>query len=412
MVDTGATHNFMTEKKAKDLCLSYVASNIILKTFNALPTTVHHFAPKVPIDLGGWMGCTNFTIAPMDIVKGFKRGEPTFLAALVGGVESSSEAVAFPPHIERFLCDNKDMMPQELPQRLPHRREIDSWAKATCHDALSYVAPGIGGNKEANQGAIDFGTYQAVQGDIWYACFIPKEGGDTALCIDYRDLNKGIVKNKYPIPLVVNLFDRLGQAKVFTKISLRKGYYQVQIVEDDEPKITCVTRYGSFEWLVMPFGLTNAPATFCTLMNKLFHLIWINIVVYNNSMEEHVFKVLRDNHLCVKLDKCSFAQPTVEFLGHTISHGEIRMDKDKVEAIRGWEAPTNVPELRSFLGLANYYRCFIFSYSAIATPLTDLLKKNHEWKWTDSCKTAFEKLKAAITNESVMALPDFTKAFQ
>lgn len=88
------------------------------------------------------------------------------------------------------------------------------------------------------------------------------------------------------------------------------------------------------------------------------------------------------------------------------------MDRDKAEAIWEWEAPKKVPELRSFLGLANYYRCFIFSYSAIATPLTDLLKKNHEWKWTDSCKTAFEKLKAAITNESVMALPDFTKAFQ
>lgn len=91
-----------------------------------------------------------------------------------------------------------------------------------------------------------------------------------------------------------------------------------------------------------------------------------------------VFKVLRDNHLCVKLDKCSFAQPTVEFLGHTISHGEIRMYKDKVEAIRGWEAPTNVPELRSFLGLANYYRRFILRYSTISAPLTDLLENNRE----------------------------------
>ena len=112
--------------------------------------------------------------------------------------------------------------------------------------------------------------------------------------------------------------------------------------------MTCVTRYGAFEWLVMPFGLTNAPAMFCTLMNKLFHLyldqfvvIYLDdIIVYNNSMEDHVehlckvFKVLRDNDLCVKREKCSFAQPTVQFLGHTISHGEIRMDGDKVEAIK------------------------------------------------------------------------------
>ena len=175
--------------------------------------------------------------------------------------------------------------------------------------------------------------------------------------------------------------------------------------------MTCVTRYGAFEWLVMPFGLTNAPAMFCTLMNKLFHLyldqfvvIYLDdIIVYNNSMEDHVehlckvFKVLRDNDLCVKREKCSFAQPTVQFLGHTISHGEIRMDGDKVEAIKNWEAPTKVPELRSFLGLTNYYRRFIFSYSAIAAPLTDLLKKNREWEWTDDCQIAFEKLKAAFT---------------
>jgi len=176
----------------------------------------------------------------------------------------------------------------------------------------------------------------------------------------------------------------------------------------------------------MPFGLTNAPATFCTLMNKLFYpfldqfvVIYLDdIVVYSNSLEEHVehlckvFKVLRDNDLCVKREKCSFAQATVQFLGHTISHGEIRMDSDKVEAIRDWEAPTKVPELRSFLGLANYYRRFIFGYSAIATPLTDLLKKSREWEWTDSCRDAFRKLKAAIIEEPVLALPDFTKAFE
>jgi len=103
---------------------------------------------------------------------------------------------------------------------------------------------------------------------------------------------------------------------------------------------------------------------------------------------------------------------TVKFLGHTISHGEIVMDGDKVEAIRNWEAPTKVPELRSFLGLANYYRHFIFSYSAIAAPLIDLLKKNREWEWTDAYQTAFEKLKATVTEEPVLALPDFCKAFE
>uniref|UniRef100_A0A3Q7FIK2 Reverse transcriptase/retrotransposon-derived protein RNase H-like domain-containing protein n=1 Tax=Solanum lycopersicum TaxID=4081 RepID=A0A3Q7FIK2_SOLLC len=111
-------------------------------------------------------------------------------------------------------------------------------------------------------------------------------------------------------------------------------------------------------------------------------------------------------------EKCSFAQPTVRFLGHTISHGEIRMDSNKVDAIKNWQAPTKVPELRSFLGVANYYRRFIFNYSAIAAPLTDLLKKDRDWHWSEACQAAFDRLKAVVTEEPVLALPDFSKAFE
>lgn len=149
------------------------------------------------------------------------------------------------------------------------------------------------------------------------------------------------------IPLIVDLFDRLGQAKVFTKMDLRKGYYPVRIAEGDEPKATCVTRYGAFEWLVIPLSLTNTSATFCTLMKKFFHpyldhfvaISWTTFV-YSNNMEDHVdhlfkvFKVLRENDLCVKREMCGFTQSTIQILGHTISHGEIMMDANKVEAIR------------------------------------------------------------------------------
>lgn len=176
----------------------------------------------------------------------------------------------------------------------------------------------------------------------------------------------------------------------------------------------------------MPFGLTNAPATFCTLMNKLFHpfldqfvVIYLDdIVIYSSSIEEHldhlrkVFQILRENNLFVKREKCSFAQPQVKFLGHTISQRHIRMDNHKVTTIRDWEAPTKVTELRSFLGLANYYRRFILGYSTIAAPLTDLLKKDHSWEWTELCKRAFEGLKSAITEEPVLALPDFSEVFE
>ena len=141
------------------------------------------------------------------------------------------------------------------------------------------------------------------------------------MCFDYRVLNKVTIKNKYPIPLIADLFDQLGHAKYFIKLDLRSGYYQVRIAERDEPQTTCVTRYGSYEFLIIPFGLTNAPTTFCTLMNKIFHpyldrfvVVYLDdIVVYSNSLEEYkqhlreVFNVLQKNELYIKREKCSFA---------------------------------------------------------------------------------------------------------
>ncbi|XP_019242368.1 PREDICTED: uncharacterized protein LOC109222463 [Nicotiana attenuata] len=167
------------------------------------------------------------------------------------------------------------------------------------------------------------------------------------------------MKNKFPILHINDLFDRLGKGKYFTKVDLRKGYYQVRIAEGDEPKAECVTRYGAFECLVMPFGLINAPATFCTFMKKIFHPYLDQSVV--------------ENELYIKRAKCEFAQSKVHFLCHVISNGELRMDEAKVRAIQELEAPIKVTELGSFLGLVNYYRRFISGYSAKAAPLTELL---------------------------------------
>ena len=145
------------------------------------------------------------------------------------------------------------------------------------------------------------------------------------------------MKNKYPIPLIVDLFDQLRHAKYFSKLDLRSGYYQVWIAEGDEPKTACVTRYGAYEFKVMPFSLTNAPSNFCTLMNRIFqpyldqfvvvHLD--DIVVYSNTLAEHI-EYLRENELYVKREKCSFAKPKVDFLGHKIRDGTLLMDKAKV----------------------------------------------------------------------------------
>jgi hypothetical protein len=256
--------------------------------------------------------------------------------------------------------------------------------------------------------------------------FQEKQDGTLRLCVDYRGLNKVTVKNRYPVPLIADLFDRLSGAEFFTKLDLRSGYWQVRIAEGDTPKTTMVTRYGSYEFKVMPFGLTNAPATFCNLMNDVFHdvidkfvVVYLDdIVIYSRSLEDHlghlrfVFQRLREHRLYVKKEKCEFCTKEINFLGHVIGGGTVKMDPRKVQAIREWVAPIKVGELRSFLGLANYYRKFIKGYSKLVSPLTDLLQKGKPWTWDAACADAFEKIKSRIVAEPVLKLPDFDRPFE
>ncbi|KAK4382079.1 Retrovirus-related Pol polyprotein from transposon.6 [Sesamum angolense] len=175
----------------------------------------------------------------------------------------------------------------------------------------------------------------------------------------------------------------------------------------------------------MPFGLTNAPATFSTMMNQVlqgfldeFVMVYLDdIVVYSGTLAEHVEHLrqvltrLREHELYAKVSKCSFAQESISFLGHIVERGRIRMDPKKVQAIEEWQPPSDVHDLRSFLGLANYYRHFVKGYSKIARPMTDLLKKTETWDWTPQCQVAFDNLKRAIVTNPMLALPDMSKPF-
>lgn len=176
----------------------------------------------------------------------------------------------------------------------------------------------------------------------------------------------------------------------------------------------------------MPFGLTNAPATFCNLMNNVlfdylddFVVVYLDdIVIYSRTLEEHVnhlslvLSQLRKYTLYVKMEKCEFAQQEIRFLGHLVSKNQVRMDPKKVQAIVDWQAPRHVKDLRSFLGLANYYRKFIAGYSKKAASLTDLLKKDAKWVWSKQCEEAFQNLKNAIASEPILKLPDFELPFE
>ncbi|KAE8668323.1 cytochrome P450 78A7-like [Hibiscus syriacus] len=483
LVDTGASELFMSEQIAKRLGLHVEKATGSIKTVNAEEVPIAGVAKGIELTVGGWSGKEAIKVIPLDdfdfvlglsfldrinafpvpfadclcildpkqqcivpvsrgpgieakmlsaiqFSKGVRKEEPTFVASLVETEPTMTEEV--PREVGQVLAEFKDVMPAELPKKLPPKREVDHKielvenAKPPARAPYRMAPPELEEMRKQLKDLLDAGYIRPSKSPYGApVLFQKKHDGSLRMCIDYRALNKLTVKNKYPIPLIADLFDQLGGARWFTKLDLRSGYYQVRIAEGDEPKTACVTRYGSYEYLVMPFGLTNAPTTFCTLMNKVlqpfldhFVVVYLDdIVVYSKTVEEHiehlrrVFQVLRDNELYVKEEKCSFAQKEVPFLGHVVGGGKLQMDKDKIRAIDEWKPPTKVTELRAFLGLANYYRRFVKGYSKIATPLTELLKKDKVWEWSTKCQDAFKKLKEAMVNEPVLVLPDYTKPF-
>ncbi|GJU42668.1 reverse transcriptase domain-containing protein [Tanacetum coccineum] len=250
--------------------------------------------------------------------------------------------------------------------------------------------------------------------------FVKKKDGSMRMCIDYRELNKLTIKNRYPLPRIDDLFDQLQGACCFSKIDLRSGYHQLRVREEDIPKTAFRTRYGHFEFTVMPFGLTNAPAIFMDLMNRVckpyldkFVIVFIDdILIYSKSEEEHevhlktILDLLEKEKLYAKFSKCEFWLKEVQFLGHVVNRDGIHMDPSKVESVKNWKTPESSTEIRSFLGLAGYYRRFIKNFSKIAKPLTLLTQKNKAYVWGDKQDEAFQILKEKLCNAPVLALPD------
>jgi hypothetical protein len=220
--------------------------------------------------------------------------------------------------------------------------------------------------------------------------FVPKKVGTQRFCMDYRALNEVTVKNKYPLPMIDDLFDQLHGTCVFSKIDLPSGYHRLKVRECDISKTAFVLMYGLYEFMGMSFGLTIAPAYFMYLMNKVFMeyvykfvVVFIDdILVYSRSEQAHeghlhlVLQKLQDHKLYAKLSKCEFWQKQNAFLGHVISKGGISMDPSKVQDVLSWKAPTSVSEIQSFLELAGYYRRFIEGCSKISKRMTELLEKD------------------------------------
>ncbi|GJY07241.1 reverse transcriptase domain-containing protein [Tanacetum coccineum] len=255
--------------------------------------------------------------------------------------------------------------------------------------------------------------------------FVKKKDGSFRMCIDYRELNKLIMKNRYPLPRIDDLFDQLQGSNIYSKIDLRSGYHQLRVREEDIPKTAFRTRYGHYEFRVMPFGLTNAPAVFMDLMNRVckpyldkFVIVFIDdILIYSRNEKEHeehlktILELLKKEELYAKFSKCEFWINTVKFLGHVIDSSGIHVDPAKIEAVKNWASPTTPSEIRQFLGLAGYYRRFIKGFSKIAKPMTELTQKNQKFDWGEEQEEAFQLLKQKLCAAPILALPEGSEDF-
>jgi hypothetical protein len=329
------------------------------------------------------------------------------------------------------VCEFPDVFPEDLPG-LPPERDVEFVIELKPGIApisrRSYRMPPneLAELKTQLQDLLERGFIRPSSSPCGCpTIFVKKKDQALRMCVDYRPLNEVTIKNKYPLLQIDILFDQLTRARVFSKIDLRSGYRQIRIRPEDIPKTAFTTRYGLFEYLVMSFGLTNAPAHFTYQMNSVFMpeldkfvVVFIDdILIYSKNEEEHaqhlriVLTCLREHQLYAKFSKCAFWLEEIQFLGHVLSANGIAVDPSKVKNILDCKPPTTVQQVRSFLGLAGYYRRFILDFSKIVKPITSLLKNDTKFDWSSRCNKAFEQLKVLLTTAPVLAQPDIEKPF-
>ena len=252
-----------------------------------------------------------------------------------------------------------------------------------------------------------------------------KKDGGLRFCVDYRRLNHVTKLDEFPLPLIDDTLDLSAGARYFTTLDLASGYWQVAMDPASQKKTAFTTYSGLYEFCKMPFGLVNAPATFQRLMEVVLaglarsscHVYLDDVLVFGRTLEEHnsnlskVFERIRGAGLRLKPRKCNFAKESVEYLGHVVSADGIQTDPQKLRAVNEYPTPSDVKSLRSFLGLASYYRRFVPGFSKVAAPLNALTRKDIPYIWTPDCQQAFEQLKKLLTSAPLLKYPDFDKPF-
>lgn len=245
------------------------------------------------------------------------------------------------------------------------------------------------------------------------------------MVIDYRRLNEKTLDDKYPLPNISDILDKLGRSQMFTTLDLASGYHQVEMDAEDVAKTAFSTEQGHYHFLRMPFGLKNAPSTFQRVMDNVLRgvqnescLVYLDdIIVYSVSLQEHIerlreiFKRLRTANLKVQLDKSEFLRKEVAYLGHVITPQGVKPNPDKIKAIKSYPIPKTTSEIKAFLGLLGYYRRFIKDFANLTKPLTKCLKKGVKIILTPEYQECFERCKSLLTNNPILKYPDFTMPF-
>lgn len=348
----------------------------------------------------------------------------------VTSTETSSQDSSIPPEIQALLVEFAAVF--EKPVGLPPSRSCDHAIPlvpgAAPFNIRSYrYPPKLKTEIERQvQEMLTNGIIQHSKSPFSSpVLMVKKKDMSWRFCVDFRHLNALTVKSQFPIPLMEEILNELSHASWFSSLDLCSGFHQILLQPGESYKTAFSTHEGHFEFRVLAFGLSGAPATFQGAMNttlkpllrKCVMVFFDDILVYSQSFEQHVtdlrsvLQLLANDQWKVKLTKCSFAQRQLSYLGHVISAQGVATDPSKISAIVEWPSPANAKELRSFLGLAGYYRRFVKNFGVLSKPLTDLLKKNTIYVWTSTHELAFSALKHALCSALVLALPDFSKPF-
>ena len=332
----------------------------------------------------------------------------------------------------QLRSDFHDVFRDRLPHGLPPKRTVDH-AIHTAPDALpAYKQPyrvsyaeSVELKKQLTQ-LVDSGAVRPSNSPHGApVLFVKKKSGELRLCMDYRALNGQTTRDRYPLPLMDDLFDRLHGARHFSKIDLTSGHHNIRIKEGHQFKTAFNTRHGSCEWNVLPFGLCNAPGTFQRLMNDVFKpeldvyvVIYLDdLLIFSKSADDHsrhvrtVLERLRLHKLYANPAKCSFFRASVEYLGHVVSADGVQPDPEKLACIRDWPPPRTVRQVRSFMGLASCYRKHVPQFATLATPLTDLERATTRFVWGPVQQTAFDTLKTELCSARVLQPPQGDKPF-